>query len=139
MVMAEHWTKCGVRLAQVPWQHRPTAWEGSPAKSPVEARCLSGLSALSPSAPPNPLRTLVNGLRAQEADFWAVRGFWLVWRVRGQGGRLEGGPEGGKVCSSSPRQIRWQFSLCVLLSLQSGDDLRVTAPVDLAKDSLPAP
>ena len=62
-----------------------------------------------------------------------------MWRVRGQGGRLEGGPEGGKVCSSSPRQIRWQFSLCVLLSLQSGDDLRVTAPVDLAKDSLPAP
>ena len=58
-----------------------------------------------------------------------------MWRVRGQGGRLEGGPEGGKVCSSSPRQI----SLCVLLSLQSGDDLRVTAPVDLTKDSLPAP
>ena len=61
--------------------------------------------------------------------------------MAGAGAGWEAGwrPEGGKVCASSPQQIRWQFSLCVLLSLQSGDDLRVTAPVDLAKDSLPAP
>ena len=58
----------------------------------------------------------------------------------GQGGRLEGGTEVGRGPPGSRwQQVRRQFSPYVLLSLQSGDDLRVTAPVDLAEGSLPAP
>ena len=59
----------------------------------------------------------------------------------GQGERLEGGPRVGR-CTLPPRSRSGGSSALVVfssLSVQSGDDLRVTAPVDLAKVSLPAP